>query len=248
VPRMNDTQALGLCCYTTQGNTDEYPATPTSVSVFCREHGPRRRAARGERWFLLSEQEAREKRLFCHVCRRFLVTGEEVPRLTSVFTEALGGDPSLALWVRAFSWVVACGFQRWIEQGTVPQDLWVYTRPVLLRDLGAAIPIPVHVTLEVEIRYGSEREQTAVRHLDSLGCAGGLLVLMARVGATHWVPLRERFAPAGLGSHEKRALFSGIRYDQGESERLARSLRETFGPFSLEWLYGADRLNAVGIS
>ena len=240
MPRIH---ALGRRCFV-QANSDEYPSTPAGMSVYCRKHAPARRAAKGERWLWLGEQEAREKHLFCHACRRFLATGEEVPRLAEVFARCLGGDPSLALWARASSWIVTCGFQRWIEQGTAPQDLWVYTRPVLLRDLEADFPLPAHVTLEVEIRYGRELETTAVRHLDSVGCTANLLTLMELVGCAGWLPLRERFAPAELGSREMRALFSGIYDNPARSERLAQCLFEAYGPFTLEWLYAADRLNA----
>lgn len=238
-----DPNALGQCSFES-ARWDEYPSAPAGMSIYCREHAPRRPAARGQRWRPLYEQEASEKRLICHSCRRFLATGEAAPPLPAVFAQALAGDPSLALWARSHSWIVACGFQRWIERGTVPPDLWVYTRLVLLQEhQGDGIPLPAHVTLEVEVRYGRELEAVAIRHLSSLGCAGDLLTLMRRLGCTRWSPLRDRHAPQGLGSREWRALFFGLRYDPAASERVAQHLSEAFGHFTLEWLYAAERLS-----
>jgi len=246
MPRKQDPNALGQCCYEL-ARPGEYPSTLASVHIYCREHVPRRRAVKGQRFRRLDEQDAREKRLICCVCRRFLATGEAAPSLPAVFAQWLAGDPSLALWARSNSWIVASGFQRWIERGTVPPDLWVYTRLVLLQEHPEGwIPLPAHVTLEVEVRYGQALEATAVRHLDSLGCTGDLLVLMQRLGCTRWSPLRDHHAPQGLGSRESRALFFGLRYDPVASERVALGLGEAFGPFTLEWLYGAEGLSGEG--
>ncbi len=122
--------------------------------------------------------------------------------------------------------------------------LWVYTRPVLLQDLDSGeIPLPAHVTLEVEVRYGKELGTTAVRHLDSLGCTGDLLALMRRLGCTRWSPLSAHHVQEDPGSREWRAVFCGLRYDPEASERLAQCLIEAFGPFTLEWLYAAEGLN-----
>lgn len=246
MPRTQDPNALGQCCYE-PARRGEYPSTPARVHIYCREHVPRRRAVKGQRWRRLDEQEASEKRLICCACRRFLATGEAAPGLEAVFAQGLAGDHSLALWARSNSWIVASGFQRWIERGTVPPDLWVYTRLVLLQELPeGGIPLPAHVTLEVEVRYGKALEATVVRHLGSLGCTGDLLALMRRLGCTRWSPLRDHHAPQGLGSREWRALFFGLRYDPAASERVAQRLSEAFGPFTLEWLYAAEGLGGEG--
>jgi len=236
-------RVLGQRCFE-PARWGQYPFPPARLRVYCREHVPMLRAVKGQRWWRLDEREASQKRLICCACRRFLATGEAAPGFAAVFAQALAGDPSLALWARSNSWIVASGFQRWIEQGTVPPGLWVYTRLVLLQDLDfGGIPLPAHVTLEVEVRYGKELETTAVCHLDSLGCTGDLLALMRRLGCTRWSPLSDHNV---LGAREWRAVFCGLRYDPEASERLAQCLIEAFGPFTLEWLYAAEGLNGEG--
>lgn len=243
MPHTKDPPAFGQCCYE-PAYWDKYPSTPARVSIYCREHVPRRRVVNRQHWRDLDEQEASEKRLICFACRRFLVTGEAAPTLPTVFAQALAGDPSLALWARENAWIVASGFQHWIKQGTVPPDLSVYTRVLLLLEQPDGwFSLPTHVTLEVEVRYGKALESTVVCHLDSLGCSGDLLALMRRLGCTRWSPLYDHHAPQGLGSREYRAMFFGLRYDPAASERVAQRLSEAFGSFTLEWLYAAEWLN-----
>jgi hypothetical protein len=111
---------------------------------------PRQRAIEKKRWRLLSREEAGEKRLVCRSCRTFLVTAAPVPLLSTIFAKVLTGDPTTALWARSYSWIVASGMQCWIKERSVPEDLQVYTRLVLLERLDQ-IRIPTLVTLEVEV-------------------------------------------------------------------------------------------------
>ena len=240
MPRIQDPNAIGQSCFI-RANLTGYPTTPATMEIYCPAHVPRGRAASKGHWLALSEKEACEKRLICHTCRTFLATGGPAPLLSSIFTRALNGDPALALWTRSYSWIIASGFQRWIELATIPEDLWVYMRLVLLEQLVDRKRLPGHVTLEVELRHGSGLETTLTGHLDSTGYTGDLVTLMHTLRCERRAPLGDRHAPE-LGTRELRTRFCGIFYDPAASERVAEHLKEVFGPFTLEWLYTAKRL------
>jgi hypothetical protein len=223
--------------YFKPANLTRYPTSSQMLEIFCRECVPRQRAIEKKRWRLLSREEAGEKRLICRSCRTFLVTGTAAPLLPTIFARVLKGDPTTALWARSYSWVVASGLQHWINEESIPEDLWIYTRLVLLERLDQ-IRIPTHVTLEVEVRSGRTLETTTIRYLDSTGCVSGLILLMHTQGCERWAPLRqEPYPPQQLSPRELRMQDAGILFDPLASEKVAASLREVFGPFTLEWLF-----------
>jgi hypothetical protein len=217
----------------------------TAIEILCPFDAPESEPA-GSRMTPIFRKEAHKKGLFCACCLKSLMTNEPVSTLTALIAQQIGAAPQASdrhLWERTWSWVFAEGLKTWMSQAAVPADLWRYTRLLLLEQLQQGAQIPERVLLEVEIRHGKALGATTIRYLDISGSFTNLLELMHQESCDQWLPLRERsYPPQSLSPREQRTHGAGILHDTSRSAQFAQYLKHTYGPFTLEWLFAAEKL------